>query len=133
RIEAAAVQDLVVTGRPSVLALGGGAVTHPETRALLREACTVLVEIDVDLAWERVRGTDRPLAQDEAQFRRLYEERQPLYREVADAVASDPDGVVLAAAGIRYEPGALDRLGELVPGDGPAALVADAVVMGIYG
>ena len=64
---------------------------------------------------------------------RLYEERQPLYREVADAVATDADGAVLAAGGVHYERGALDRLGELVPGDGPVALVADAHVMGIYG
>ena len=133
RAEAAAVRELLAIREPSVLALGGGAVTHPETRALLQGARTLLVEIDVDTAWERVRGTSRPLAQDEAQFRRLYEERQPFYREVADAAASDPDGAILAAGGVHHEPGALDRLGELVPGDGPVALVADAVVMGIYG
>ena len=53
-------------------------------------------------------------------FRRLYAERQPLYREVADAVVAsgDADGVVLAAGGVHHERGALDRLGELVPGDG---------------
>jgi shikimate kinase/3-dehydroquinate synthase len=133
RAELAAVRELLAAREPAVLALGGGAVTQPEIRALLREARTVLVEIDVELAWARVRGTSRPLAQDEAEFRRLYAERQPLYAEVADAVASDPDGAVLAAGGVHYEPGALDRLGELVPGDGPVALVADAVVMGIYG
>ena len=133
RAESAAVRDLLAVVEPSVLALGGGAVTHPETRALLQRARTVLIEIDVETAWQRVRGTGRPLAQNEQQFRRLYEERQPFYREVADAVAADADGVVLAAGGVRHEPGALDRLGELVPGDGPVALVADAVVMGIYG
>ncbi len=133
RAELAAVRDLLAVAEPSVLALGGGAVTHPETRALLQGARTVLIDVEVETAWERVRGTNRPLAQDEVQFRRLYEERQPFYREVADAVASDADGVVLAAGGIRHEPGALDRLGELVPGEGPVALVADAVVMGIYG
>lgn len=133
RAEAGVVRDLLAAAEPSVLALGGGAVTHRETRALLKQARTVLIEIDVEKAWARVRGTDRPLAQNEAHFRQLYEERQPFYREVADAVASDADGVVLAAGGIRHESGALDRLGELVPGDGPVALVADAVVMGIYG
>ena len=79
-----------------------------------------------------MRGSDRPLAQDEAAFRRLYDERRPLYREVADAVVAsgDVDGVVLAAAGVHHERGALERLGELVPGDGPVALVADATVLG---
>jgi 3-dehydroquinate synthetase len=41
--------------------------------------------------------------------------------------------VILAAAGIHHELGALERLGELVPGEGPVALVADSTVMGIYG
>ena len=117
-----------------MIALGGGAVTSAETRELLRGAFVVLVDIDVDSAWERVRrSTKRPLARDEAGFRRLYEERAPLYREVADAVAQDTTAIVLAAGGVHYERGGLDRLGELVPGDGPVALVADSTVMGIYG
>src|SRR5262249_27581145 len=53
--------------------------------------------------------------------------------EVADAVADDTAGIVLAAGGVHYERGGLDRLGELVPGTGPVALVADSTVMGIYG
>ena len=47
--------------------------------------------------------------------------------------SGDVDGVVLAAAGVHHEPGALERLGELVPGDGPVALVADATVLGLHG
>jgi len=118
---------------PAVLALGGGAVTNETTRAGLREALVILCDVDVETAWERARDSGRPLAQNEAQFRRLFDERQPLYHEVADAVATDADGIVLAAAGVHHEPGSLEHLGELVPGDGPVALVADAVVMGIYG
>jgi shikimate kinase/3-dehydroquinate synthase len=120
-------------GEPLVIGLGGGAVKTPEVREELRTAFTVLVDVDVETAWERVRGTDRPLARDEAEFRRLYEERRELYLEVADARATDLDGAILAAAGVHHEQGALDRLAELVPGDGPVALVADAHVMGIYG
>ncbi len=132
--EAVIVRDTLQAATPSVVSLGGGAVKTAEVRAALAEhALTVLVEIDVDAAWERVRGSDRPLAQDEGDFRRLYEERQPLYREAADAVANDADGVILAAAGIRHELGALERLGELVPGTGPVALVTDSTVMGIHG
>ena len=119
---------------PAVLSLGGGAVTSAAVREALRaRAVTVLVDVDVDTAWERVRGGDRPLAQDEDDFRRLYEERAPLYREVADAVARDADDAVLAAAGVHVETGALERLGPLVPGGGPVALVADARVGGIHG
>ena len=132
--EASLARETFRQSPPAVVALGGGAVKTPEVQTTLRErALTVFVEIDVDTAWERSRETDRPLAQDEDVFRRLYDERQPLYRNVADAVADDADGIILAAAGVHYELGALERLGDLVPGDGPVALVADSTVMGIYG
>ena len=116
-----------------VLALGGGAVTSPDVRDALGGALTVWLDVDVDTCWERVKGSDRPLAQDEAEFRRLYEERRKLYAEVADVVARDAHDVALAAAGIHVERGALQRLGELVPGDGPVALVSDPHVAGIHG
>jgi shikimate kinase/3-dehydroquinate synthase len=132
--EASIVRETFRQSPPAVVALGGGAIKTPEVQSALRErAFTVLVEVDVDTAWERSKDTDRPNAQDERVFRRLYEERQPLYRGAADAVADDADGVILAAAGIHHELGALERLGELVPGTGPVALVADSTVMGIYG
>jgi 3-dehydroquinate synthetase len=122
------------TAEPDVFALGGGAVLSKEVRERLGErAFTVWVDVDVDSAWARVAGGDRPLAQDEGEFRRLYDERRPLYDEVADAVARDADGVVLAAAGVHVETGALERLGALVPGAGAVALVADARVGGIHG
>jgi shikimate kinase / 3-dehydroquinate synthase len=119
---------------PGVFALGGGAVLADEVRdELRRSAFTVLLDVDVDTAWQRCNGTDRPLAVDEAAFRRLHEERQPVYRSVADAVADDVDGAVLAAAGVHHEAGALERLGDLVPGDGPVALVGDTTVLGLHG
>jgi shikimate kinase/3-dehydroquinate synthase len=119
---------------PGVFALGGGAVTAEEIRdELARSAFTILLDVDADTAWSRCSDGDRPLAQDESEFRRLWAERQAGYRAVADATAVDLDGALLACAGINHELGALDRLGELVPGDGPVALVADATVMGIHG
>jgi len=120
--------------RPQVVALGGGAVTSPAIRTALREhALTVYVEVEPDVAWERARDRGRPLAQEEGAFRTLYEERQPLYREAADATARGLDDVLLAAAGIDVALGALESLGNLVPGEGPVALVADAHVAGIHG
>lgn len=132
--ESSAALEALSVSQPLVLALGGGAVTTEQTRAALRErAFSLLVEVSADEAWERVRGTGRPLAQDEASFRRLYDDRRDLYREVADASASDPVSAALAAAGVHIESGALERLGELVPGEGSVELVADARVAGIYG
>jgi 3-dehydroquinate synthetase/shikimate kinase len=116
-----------------VLALGGGAVASPAVRDALADTFTIWLDVDVDTCWERVKGSDRPLAQDEAAFRRLYEERRALYADVADVVARDVHDVVLAAAGVHFERGALQRLGELVPGDGAVALVSDPHVAGIHG
>jgi 3-dehydroquinate synthetase/shikimate kinase len=132
-VEEEVVADLL-RGEPAVLALGGGAVTSPASREhLSRHAVTVLVEVDPGAAWERVRDSDRPLARDEAKFHELYEQRRPVYEEVADAVARDADDAVLGAAGIDVGIGAVESLGTLVPGEGQVALVADRHVAGIYG
>jgi shikimate kinase/3-dehydroquinate synthase len=124
----------ILEKRHVVVSLGGGAVESTEVRRLLREhSITLWLDVDVDTAWQRVRGSDRPLAQDESEFRRLYDERRPLYEEVADFKPRDVDDAVLAAAGVHVGIGALESLSELVPGDGPVALIADAHVAGIHG
>ncbi len=135
RLEASVLGEAVERRRPAVLDLGGGAVTFEENRGPLVQTFTLHVELDVDTAWRRVRQSDRPLAQDEPEFRRLFDARLPLYGSVADAVVAsgDLDGAVLAAAGVRHERGALDRLGELVPGEGPVALVSESNVMSLFG
>ena len=118
--------------RPTVLALGGGAVETDEIREALREhALTVHVAVDAGDAWARVSDSDRPLARDEERFRALHARRQPLYAQAADAVAGDVDGVVLAAAGIVVEDGLLARLDELVP-RGEVEVIADAIVLGLH-
>jgi 3-dehydroquinate synthetase len=117
-----------------VAALGGGAVTSPRVREALRDTLTIWLDVDVDTCWDRVKdNTRRPLAQDETAFRRLFEERRTLYAELADVVAKDVHDVVLAAAGVVVERGALDRLADLVPGSGSVALVSDPHVAGIHG
>ena len=133
-LEQVAAIEMLRSEKPGVVALGGGAVKSAAIRKALREhALTVYLEVDPGVAWERVGGNGRPLAQDEDAFRALYEERQQLYREAADAVADDVEGIVLAAAGIQVGIGALEQLGELVPGEGEVALIADAHVSGIHG
>jgi shikimate kinase/3-dehydroquinate synthase len=130
--EADVVRRVLESRTPVVVDLGGGAVTTPEVRQLLREhAIVVWLDVDVDTAWERVQGSARPLAQHYEDFKRRYDERRSLYAEVADATARDADDVVLAAAGIVVERGALRRLGAYV--DGAAALVTDPNVNGIHG
>jgi shikimate kinase/3-dehydroquinate synthase len=113
-LEAQFVRAALDRREPSVIAVGGGAV---ETRDLLSHdgALVVHLEAGVDTCWSRVQRSRRPLARDEAEFRARYERRLPLYREAADASASDPHGVILAAGGVVDE----------LPPLGPLELVAD--------
>ncbi len=119
---------------PVVVELGGGAVGSIETReALEQNAFTLLLEASPEEAWARVADSGRPLARDPRAFHALYDERKSLYDRVADGRATDADGAILAAAGVDIEDGALARLTELVPGDGPVEVVADATVARLHG
>jgi 3-dehydroquinate synthetase/shikimate kinase len=125
RLEEQVVAE-ALAGPRSVIALGGGAVLSERTCERLRaNAFAVHVLVDPDAAWERVSGSDRPLARDEGDFRRLFAERQVLYAETADASAVDPDGTVLAALGIRM--GA-----EPPPVSGAVAVIADEHVLTLH-
>ena len=75
-------------GEETVIALGGGSVLSERVRRELSPHVTVLLDVEPDLAWERVRsaGMDRPLARDRDAFGALAAERRALYEELADAV-----------------------------------------------
>jgi shikimate kinase/3-dehydroquinate synthase len=121
-------------GEAAVVALGGGAVLSERTRDVLAvRAFTVLIDVEPETAWQRVSGSDRPLAQEEDAFNALHRDRQPVYDAVADARARDVDGILLAAAGVHVEVGSIDELDTLVPGDGALELVVDEHVAGIHG
>ena len=116
-----------LAGPPSVIALGGGAVLSERTRERLRaHAFVVQVEVDPDAAWERVRGSDRPLARDENDFRRLFSERRGVYAETAGAAAADADGTLLAALGIRMGKAAHPL------SQAPLAVIADEHVLTLH-
>jgi shikimate kinase len=69
-----------------VLALGGGAVLAPETRALLRGHVVVFLSVELSDAVSRVGlGAGRPLLaiNPRATLKALLEQRRPLYQEVA--------------------------------------------------
>lgn len=79
-----AVGEAIEQDRPALIALGGGTLTRPENLARLRQAGAMLVWLDcpVEELLLRCAGmTDRPLFIDEAGFRRLYDERRPLYAQ----------------------------------------------------
>jgi shikimate kinase len=85
-----------------VLALGGGAIEHPATRALLLTTPgTELVHLEVELATTlaRCRGTEdtRPILADQANLASRYQRRLPLYRTAHISISVDaltPEQVV---------------------------------------
>src|SRR5215207_7066255 len=82
-LEAQLAAEVLGTDEPAVVALGGGAVTMEEIRGFLDlRAFTVWLQVSPDEAWARAGSSNRPLARDEGDFRRLYEERQALYEAV---------------------------------------------------
>ena len=91
----------------AVLALGGGSVGSARVRAALERHVTVLLDVDVDTAWERVRAQPdapaRPLAASRERFEALHAARQGLYEGLADAILSDlsADGAVRVVAALR--------------------------------
>ncbi len=132
RIEEEVIAEALAADEPAVLALGGGAVTVEGIRErLAARALTVWIEVDVDVAWVRVRGSDRPLARDEAAFRSLFETRAELYLATCDGIARDADGVLLEALGITAEPGVAADLEWFAAGR-PTALVADGRVLELH-
>jgi shikimate kinase / 3-dehydroquinate synthase len=130
-LEADVIAELLARG-PAVIALGGGAVREPTTERLRRQARVVWLDVDAGTAWQRAGGDGtRPLAGDEAAFRRLQADRRATYAAAADVYldANAPPGVVALAlehAPIA-RPGAIDVIGELI-GTRRSVLVADAAV-----
>ena len=87
RREAAVLRDLIEL-QNAVVATGGGAVLTPENRdALSRSAVVVYLKATVEDLWQRTKhDRNRPLLRTDDPRRRLaelFEQRDPLYREVA--------------------------------------------------
>jgi shikimate kinase len=83
-----------LAAHPGVLALGGGAVLDPGTRAALEDHLVVFLEVGVSDAVKRVGlGITRPLLMGNmrARIKALLDERTPVYREVA-TVTVQTDG-----------------------------------------
>jgi shikimate kinase len=107
-IEAQALRDALETGRARIFALGGGAWTIPQNRALVNEhgAFTVWLDAPFELCWHRIKSGkgSRPLARDFESARRLYDERRAVYDQAMLRVEiSDEKSVEAVAAEIIVE------------------------------
>ena len=67
-------------------------------RAALDRHLVVLLDVDLDTAWERAHRSGRPLARERGAFEALYRSREPVYDAAADAVLpATGEGVVARA------------------------------------
>ena len=83
---------------PQIISLGGGSLGSAAVVEALKAHITVLLDVDLDVAWARIQGSDRPLGQDRAAFEALFRERERGYREIADANLSTSEPEVVSAA-----------------------------------
>ncbi|MGH2907200.1 MAG: bifunctional shikimate kinase/3-dehydroquinate synthase [Solirubrobacterales bacterium] len=106
--EAAVVAEALASSESAVIALGGGALENAKTRKALKKHLVVYLELPAEAAWQRVRGSSRPLAKDERAFFALYGKRKPTYEDAADAIISNsPRGALREATPLLRE--LLDR------------------------
>jgi len=85
QVERLAVQEALAVG--GVVALGGGSVLDPATRDDLRQHDVVLLTVQPHIIASRIGGGARPLLAGEdpvARWTRIFDERRPVYEEVAD-------------------------------------------------
>jgi len=100
RREAEVVLRVLGEGHEAV-ALGGGAVLEPRVRDALQGHTVVWLRVPAAELWRRAGRPGRPLARDEARFRSLHAEREPIYRGLARAVMLSADAVPAALPSLR--------------------------------
>jgi shikimate kinase/3-dehydroquinate synthase len=97
-LESAQVGQLLHDADGGVIALGGGAVCSERVREELSRHVVVWLQVSAEEAWRRVKGSDRPLAQDRERFEALHAERQSVYAALADAILPAGDRGMVARA-----------------------------------
>lgn len=96
-LERVAVSEALRDG--GVVALGGGAVLDPATRADLAAHRVVLLTVSPQIVAGRIHGGDRPLLTDAdpvARWKRIYAQRRNLYEQCADVAFDTSTGPLSA-------------------------------------
>jgi shikimate kinase/3-dehydroquinate synthase len=96
--EAEVVGALLERADGGAIALGGGSVLSERIRAALGRHVVVWLQVDAQEAWRRITHSDRPLATRAEDVERLLAVREPLYRELADAIVPVGDRAIVERA-----------------------------------
>jgi shikimate kinase len=97
----------VQSGRPLVLALGGGTFVDPENNRLLAEnGVSVWLDCPLDRIWVRIGETSgtRPLARDPKRFEELFHARRSEYSRCDYRVAVNTDDAAMVTAAVLELP-----------------------------
>ena len=110
RLESTALRarlEQVRSGRPLVVALGGGAFAQPGNRELLRgNGISLWLDCPLDAIERRIAGqTHRPLARDPQAFRELFEIRRNAYAQADYTVPVADDDPQVTVRRILEIPG----------------------------
>nr|WP_274638290.1 shikimate kinase [Microbacterium bovistercoris] len=92
-LERVAVREGLAGG--GIVALGGGAILHPDTRTELAQHPVVLLTVDLRTVSGRIRTTSRPLLQGEdalGRWAQVAAERAELYARLADVAIDTSTG-----------------------------------------
>jgi shikimate kinase len=109
RIENEAVRRRVrdvERGKPTVVALGGGAFNDEGNQTVLHEkGVTIWLDCSFPRVCGRVEGTShRPLARDPEKFEQLYEQRRTVYAKAEYRIDIDSDDPAVVVAAILKLP-----------------------------
>lgn len=97
---------MVQSGRPHVIALGGGTFAQPQNLEILADnGITVWLDLPFDAVRRRLEGCEhRPLARDAQWLEHLFESRRSAYAKADFRVAIDSDNPADAVAAILKLP-----------------------------
>lgn len=90
-----------VIGEGGIIAVGGGAPLHPQTRAALADTPVVLLTVAEHVIASRIRGQKRPLLNQHdrdpvAEWTRIRDERMPVYESVSRVTFDTSSGPMQA-------------------------------------
>ena len=85
----------LINATPGIISTGGGTALREENRSLMRtHGYVVLIDRPIDDILMDIRAEKRPLLAQNGreEIERIYEERMPVYRSVADVVLDNGNG-----------------------------------------
>ena len=94
----------LINASPGMISTGGGMALREENRRLMKNhGFIVLIDRPVDDIMMDIRAEKRPLLAQKGreEIERIYQERMPIYRSVADAVLDNGNGFHNGLAGLE--------------------------------